>query len=91
MTKFQLPAPDGFWAVLKNPAGGWRGGGGKKFAPLVQNRVKVKFFDNWEKPVITSEVDTISKIWIKFLFLHHTTPWKIFEVIPSEDVGGDTF
>ena len=36
VTKFQLPTPDGFWAVFKKPAGG-------KFAPPppVQNRVNL--------------------------------------------------
>ena len=35
VTKFQLPAPNGFWAVFKKPAGG----GGK--LSTVQNMVKV--------------------------------------------------
>ena len=33
VTKFQLPRPNGFWAIFKKPAGG-------KIYPPVQNRVK---------------------------------------------------
>ena len=46
VTKFQLPKPNGFWAVLKNQLGG----GGANLPPLVQNIVKVpmhEIFDNF--------------------------------------------